>query len=53
MQTFNQALVALLSKRMISQEEAFGRSSDPDELRNLLASGTGSGVRPLTTPTSR
>ncbi|WNG34516.1 PilT/PilU family type 4a pilus ATPase [Archangium minus] len=45
MQTFNQALAALLMRRLISQEEAFGRSSDPDELRNLLA-GAGPGGAP-------
>jgi twitching motility protein PilT len=39
MQTFNQALAALLQRKMISQDEAFGRTSDPDELRNILASG--------------
>jgi twitching motility protein PilT len=39
MQTFNQALAALLIRRLISQDEAFGRSSDPEELRNILASG--------------
>jgi twitching motility protein PilT len=47
MQTFNQALAQLLARRLISQEEAFGRSSDPDELRNILASGGGTpGQRP-------
>ena len=38
MQTFNQALAALLQKRVITQDEAFGRSSDTEELRNILAS---------------
>jgi twitching motility protein PilT len=41
MQTFNQALAALLSRKLISMEEAFGRSSDPDELKNIMASGGG------------
>jgi len=41
MQTFNQALAALLQRRLISQDEAFGRSSDPEELKNILASGGG------------
>ncbi|MBZ4422726.1 PilT/PilU family type 4a pilus ATPase [Myxococcus sp. RHSTA-1-4] len=41
MQTFNQALAALLLRRLISQDEAFGRSSDPEELRNILATGGG------------
>ncbi|MFY0580359.1 PilT/PilU family type 4a pilus ATPase [Cystobacter fuscus] len=44
MQTFNQALAALLARRLISQDEAFGRSSDPDELRNILAGGTAAGM---------
>src|SRR5947209_8090279 len=39
MQTFNQALAALLMKKLISQDEAFGRSSDVEELKNILASG--------------
>ncbi|HLL52027.1 MAG TPA: type IV pilus twitching motility protein PilT [Myxococcaceae bacterium] len=46
MQTFNQALANLLSRRLISQEEAFGRSSDPEELKNILASGNGTGSLP-------
>ncbi|MGQ0505515.1 MAG: type IV pilus twitching motility protein PilT [Myxococcaceae bacterium] len=55
MQTFNQSLAALLLRRIISQEEAFGRSSDPEELKNIVASapstqggagGQGSGQRP-------
>ncbi|PTL78552.1 type IV pilus twitching motility protein PilT [Vitiosangium sp. GDMCC 1.1324] len=50
MQTFNQALAALLLRRIISQEEAFGRSSDPDELRNILASGGGPGGVPGARP---
>jgi len=50
MQTFNQALAALLMRRVISQDEAFGRSSDPEELKNILASsGPGTGApRPQT-----
>jgi twitching motility protein PilT len=45
MQTFNQSLAAAFAKRLITLEEAMGRSSDPDELKNLLTSG-GGGVRP-------
>jgi twitching motility protein PilT len=41
MQTFNQALAALLARRVISADEAFGRSSDSDELKNIMASGGG------------
>jgi twitching motility protein PilT len=28
-------------RRLISQDEAYGRSSDPEELRNIMASGGG------------
>jgi twitching motility protein PilT len=38
MQTLNQSLASLLVRRLITQDEAFGRSSDPDELKNILAS---------------
>jgi twitching motility protein PilT len=44
MQTFNQSLAAAFAKRLITIEEAMGRSSDPDELKNILASG--GGMRP-------
>lgn len=40
MQTFNQALAALVSRRVITQDDAFARSSDPEELKTILASGT-------------
>jgi twitching motility protein PilT len=46
MQTFNQSLAALLSKRMITLEEAMQRSSDPDELRTILAGATAGMQRP-------
>jgi twitching motility protein PilT len=39
MQTFNQSLYNLFSKRLISMDEAIGRSSDAEELRNMMASG--------------
>jgi twitching motility protein PilT len=39
MQTFNQSLALAFSKRLITLEEAMGRSSDPDELKNMLTSG--------------
>jgi twitching motility protein PilT len=44
MQTFNQALGALLARKVITMEEAFGRSSDPDELKNIIASGGGASL---------
>ncbi len=39
MQTFNQSLAQLFVKRLITMEEAIGRSSDPEELKNILAGG--------------
>ncbi len=41
MMTFNQSLAALFLKRLVTADEALARSSDPDELRGILASGTG------------
>ena len=41
MQTMNQALASLYKRRLISLEDANGRSSDPEELRNLIAKGEG------------
>ncbi len=41
MQTFNQSLAVLVGKKLITVEEAIGRSSDPDELRNMLMNGQG------------
>jgi twitching motility protein PilT len=46
MQTFNQSLASLVVKRLVTQDEAFGRSSDPEELRNILASGAMAGTLP-------
>jgi twitching motility protein PilT len=37
MQTMNQSLFELYRKRYISYEEALGRSTDPEELRNMMA----------------
>ncbi|MBK5277031.1 MAG: type IV pilus twitching motility protein PilT [Desulfuromonadales bacterium] len=37
MQTMNQSLCALFQKRLISLEEALGRSSDPDELKQMIS----------------
>ncbi len=57
MQTMNQALVALHTRKLITLDECLGRSSDVDELRNMLASAAGEpgagkmrrapGVRPV------
>jgi twitching motility protein PilT len=39
MQTMNQSLASLHQRRMISIEDALGRSPDVEELRNLLGQG--------------
>jgi twitching motility protein PilT len=36
MQTMNQALYGLFTRRLITLEEAMGRSSEPDELRSMI-----------------
>src|ERR671933_1066974 len=41
MQTFNQALATLYHKRLISMETAIQRSSNADELRDLIEHGSG------------
>jgi twitching motility protein PilT len=41
MQTLNQCLADLYSRRVISHEDAMARSSDPDELTNIIANGGG------------
>jgi twitching motility protein PilT len=50
MQTMNQCLMQLLSKRLISVDDALGRSPEPDELKQMLAPGAtlqGQPRRPL------
>jgi len=37
MQTMNQSLLSLYQKRMISLEDALGRSLDPDELKQMIS----------------
>ena len=39
MQTLNQCLADLYGRRLISHEDALMRSSDPDELQNIISSG--------------
>jgi twitching motility protein PilT len=39
MQTMNQSLYSLFSKRMITVEEAMYRSPDPEELKQMIAGG--------------
>jgi twitching motility protein PilT len=40
MQTLNQCLADLYTRRVISHEDAMARSSDPDELTNMIANGS-------------
>ena len=46
MQTMNQALANLYLKRQISLDDAMARSSDIEELRNLIAGGPKGAGRP-------
>ncbi len=41
MQTFNQSLCALFQRKLISLEEALTRSSDPEELKNMMGASAG------------
>jgi len=50
MQTFNQSLLSLFQRRLISMEDAMGRSSDPDELRNMMAGGGAAHVQGSRSP---
>jgi twitching motility protein PilT len=43
MQTMNQCLMSLLSKRLINVEDALGRSPEPDELKQMLSPAGSSG----------
>jgi twitching motility protein PilT len=43
MQTMNQALTTLYQRRLISLEDALGRSSDVEELRTMIGQGGGTG----------
>ncbi len=45
MQTFNQSLCSLFLRRLITLEEALGRSSDVEELKTMIAQG-GAGPAP-------
>jgi twitching motility protein PilT len=50
MQTFNQALYSLYSQRLITLETALSRSSNVDELKDMIARGStagGVGQQPL------
>jgi twitching motility protein PilT len=41
MQTMNQCLMSLLSKNIITVDDALGRSPEPDELKQMLSPGSG------------
>ncbi len=45
MQTMNQCLFTLYSKRIISLEDALGRSPDPDEFKQMMGGGMSSPPR--------
>jgi twitching motility protein PilT len=45
MQTMNQSLFSLYNRREITLEEAIGRSTDPDEIRQMI-SKTGASLSP-------
>jgi twitching motility protein PilT len=50
MQTLNQSLFSLFSRRMISLEEAMGRSNEVDELRNMIEGRSPGGAPPAQPP---
>ncbi len=50
MQTFNQAFLDLFLRRQITLEDAIGRSSDPDELKTMIAQAQATGSSPTGTP---
>jgi twitching motility protein PilT len=45
MQTMNQCLQILYTRRQISLDDAMGRSSDPEELRQMLGPAGGAGMQ--------
>jgi twitching motility protein PilT len=47
MQTMNQSLFSLLNKRLITVDQALGRSSDPDELKQMMSVGAGNPRAPM------
>ena len=53
MQTLNQALYSLWARRIVSLEEAMGRSLEPDELRMMMEKGTAGQAPPGQRPTGR
>ncbi len=53
MQTLNQSLFSLYARRIISLEEAMGRSLEPDELRMMVEGRTSGGLAPVGQPQKR
>ena len=49
MQTFNQSLATLYFKKMITLQIALSRSSNPDELQEMISRGAGA-ILPQGTP---
>ncbi|MGZ4808863.1 MAG: type IV pilus twitching motility protein PilT [Thermoanaerobaculia bacterium] len=49
MQTFNQSLATLYFKKVITLQTALGRSSNPDELQEMISRGAGA-IQPQGTP---
>jgi len=47
MQTMNQSLFNLHQRRLITLEEALGRSTDPDELKQMMGMAAGSAKKPM------
>jgi len=47
MQTMNQSLFNLHQRRLITLDEALGRSTDPDELKQMMGMAAGSVKKPL------
>src|SRR5438034_8806492 len=50
MQTFNQSLATLYFKKQITLQTALARSSNPDELQEMISRGSGA-IFPQGTPT--
>jgi len=46
MQTFNQSLATLYFKKLITLQTALGRSSNPDELQEMISRGAGAIIPP-------
>jgi twitching motility protein PilT len=47
MTTMNQSLYSLLSRRLITMDDALGRSSDPDELKQMINNPTMAARQPI------